>query len=331
MTEAIDNPVAAPVAPGRLKRFWRHPITQLLARLVFFIVAAGAIGYLLSLVIHLPRSDGPGSMAATLTETGATPWLRQLRNLLPPILAYYLMVRLFERRRLYEFAPRKAALHSVAGWLVGTGILVAAALVLAIPGYYSVQGVDPHAPLLAPLLVLGIGAGVVEEIMFRGVLFRLVEESFGSWAAVVVSAIFFGLVHIANPNATWWSSLAIAVEAGLLLGMAFAWTRSLWFVIALHAAWNFTQGPLLGIAVSGIAVHGLLRSTLDGPAMLSGGEFGAEGSILTVLLCLGLAIYFTRKAIASGRIVAPFWRRRQPDRSFALPRFEAGAPGLRKP
>ena len=327
----LDEPAPLPARPGALLRFWRHPITQLIARILFFALVAAGIGYLLRLVIVLPVYKGEGGMVKALTEHGATPWLRQLRSLLPSILAYWLMVRVLERRKVDEFAPRKAFLHLPSGWLVGMGILLAAAAALAIPGYYSVQGMNPDAPLLAPLLVLGIGAGVGEEIVARGILFRVVEECFGTWFALLFSAALFGLGHIANPNATWWSSLAIAVEAGLLLGMAFAWTRSLWFVIALHAAWNFTQGPILGIAVSGIAVNGLLKSTLQGPPMLSGGEFGAEGSILTLVICVAVAFFFTRKAIAAKRIVPPFWKRRRPDGSIAPPRFEAGAPGLRQP
>ena len=328
MSDALEVPAATPATPatpGRLARFWRHPITQLLARIVFFVLVAMAVGYLLRLVIHLPKLEGEGAMAATLTETGATPWLRQLRNLLPPIVAYCLMVRLLERRKLDEFAPRKAPLHSLAGWLTGMGILLAAAAVLALPGYYAVHGTHPDAPLIAPLLTLGIGAGVGEEIVARGILFRVVEECFGTWFALLFSAALFGLGHIANPNSSAWMALAIAVEAGLLLGMAFAWTRSMWFVIALHAAWNFTQGPLLGIPVSGIAVTGLLDSTLQGPPVLSGGRFGAEGSLLTVLICLALAAYFTKRAIAAGRIVRPYWKRRRPDGSVAVPRFEAAA------
>ena len=165
---------------------------------------------------------------------------------------------------------------------------------------------------LAPLLVLGLLPGITEEIMFRGVLFRVIEDGLGTWAALIVSAMFFGLVHLGNPNATLWSSIAIAVEAGLLLGMAYAWTRSLWFVMGLHAAWNFTQGTLLGIPVSGIALKGLLDSSTQGSAWLSGGEFGAEASVTTVIVCTALAAFFTHKAISQKRIRPPFWRREKP-------------------
>jgi hypothetical protein len=165
---------------------------------------------------------------------------------------------------------------------------------------------------LTPLLVMGVLPSITEEIMFRGVLFRVIEDGLGTWAALAVSAIFFGAVHIFNPNATLWSSIAIAVEAGLLLGMAYAWTRSLWFVMGLHAAWNFTQGVLLGIPVSGIAMKGMLDSSMQGSAWLSGGEFGAEASVTTVFVCAALAAFFTRQAIVRKRIRPPFWRREEP-------------------
>ena len=68
---------------------------------------------------------------------------------------------------------------------------------------------------------------------------------------------------------------------------------------------NFTQGPVLGIPVSGIAVEGLLRSTLQGPPMLCGGEFGAEASIITLAICVSVAIFFAVRAWKAGRILAP--------------------------
>jgi hypothetical protein len=172
--------------------------------------------------------------------------------------------------------------------------------------------VNSNVNWIAPLIVIGILPGITEEIMFRGVLFRIIEDGLGTWIALFLSAIFFGAVHLANPNATTWSSIAIALEAGLLLGMAYAWTRSLWFVMGLHAAWNFTQGTVLGIPVSGVAVKGFMASSTQGNVWLSGGEFGAEASVTTVLICTALAAFFTRKAIEQRRIRPPFWNRPQP-------------------
>ena len=93
--------------------------------------------------------------------------------------------------------------------------------------------------------------GFTEELLFRGILFRWIEEFGGSWAALAVTSALFGLAHIFNPGATWFSSFAIAVEAGVLLGGAYMLTRNLWLAMGLHAGWNFTQGEIFDVPVSG--------------------------------------------------------------------------------
>ncbi|MEO8160912.1 MAG: CPBP family intramembrane glutamic endopeptidase [Arenimonas sp.] len=301
-------------------RIWRHPVTQMFARVLAFLLITALIAWAVHLLLPPPTTKG--GPAAALAESGLAAWRRLFRYIFPVVAGYWLMVRLLERRKLSELAPSRLPIDIATGWFTGMAILIAAAGALALAGCYSVRGFHPDAPLLTPLLVLGVGAGVVEEIITRGILFRVVEEALGTWFAMVLSALFFGAAHLANPNASIWMAAAIAVEAGFLLAMAYAWTRSLWFVMALHAAWNFTQGPLLGISVSGIAVNGLLDSSMRGPAVLSGGEFGAEGSILTVIICVALGVWFTRRAQARGRIVPPFWRRRDADGRVPPLRFE---------
>jgi membrane protease YdiL (CAAX protease family) len=296
----------APQIPAPLwRRIWRHPVTQMLARIVFFIAMVAGLSIAMRWLIPLKPLKGPDE---GLGESGSELWLRAIRSLVPVVLAYWLLVRGMERRPVSELAPKKFLIHGSVGWLVGMGIMLVAAGVMALAGAYRVHGVNTDVYLVGPLVVLGIVPGIGEEIISRGILFRVVEEGLGTWIALAISAALFGLAHLANPNATAWSSLAIAIEAGLLLGMAYAWTRSLWFVMGLHAAWNFTQGPLLGIAVSGFGLKGVLDSSTQGPALLSGGEFGAEASLLTLIVCVSLGAWFTRKAIAAGRIKPPFWR-----------------------
>jgi membrane protease YdiL (CAAX protease family) len=135
------------------------------------------------------------------------------------------------------------------------------------------------------------------------------EESLGTWLALLISALIFGLMHIANPNATLWSALAIAIEAGIMLAAAYTLTRRLWLPIGIHFAWNFVQGGIFGVAVSGNGVRGLLQSTLSGPALLSGGEFGAEASIFAVIVCLAAGVYLIQAAWKKGNILKPFWTR----------------------
>jgi len=145
--------------------------------------------------------------------------------------------------------------------------------------------------------------------LVRGILFRIMEEALGTWLALILSALLFGLMHIANPNATLWGALAIAIEAGIMLAAAFVFTRRLWLAIGIHFAWNFVQGGIFGVAVSGNGVQGLLQSTLSGPPLLSGGAFGAEASIFAVIVCLAAGVYLTRAAWKKGNLIQPFWVR----------------------
>lgn len=291
------------------RRLWNRPgvrgMLLMLFRLLVFIALAAGLTYAMRYLIPLPRLTPEQSLSASGWEL----WLRAIRSLIPTVLAYWLLVRFVERRKVSELAPNKFLTHSAFGWLAGMGIMLVATGAMAAAGAYRIDGFNADANLVGPLVVLGLLPGITEEIVARGILFRVVEEGVGSWAALAFSALLFGFGHAANPNATIWSSVAIAIEAGLLLGMAYAWTRSLWFCMALHAAWNFTQGPLLGIPVSGIDVKGLLISRTQGPELISGGEFGAEASILAVLVCVSVGLFFAKKAIATGNILRPCWRR----------------------
>ncbi|MGH8025789.1 MAG: lysostaphin resistance A-like protein, partial [Pseudoxanthomonas sp.] len=165
------------------------------------------------------------------------------------------------------------------------------------------------APLWILFLLTAVAPGITEEIVSRGILFRLTEEGLGTWIALLVSALFFGFAHSFNPGATVWSSVAISIEAGLLFGLLYHVTRSLWWCIGLHAGWNFVQGAVFGIPVSGIKVDGLFDSQLQGPDWLDGGGFGAEASVLTVLTCGIVSLLLLRRMLRTRTAIAPFWKR----------------------
>ncbi|MEA3079639.1 MAG: protease family protein, partial [Sphingomonadales bacterium] len=130
--------------------------------------------------------------------------------------------------------------------------------------------------------------------------------------ALVVTSALFGLIHITNPNATWFSSFAIMVEAGMLIGGAYLLARNLWVPMGLHAAWNFTQGFIFDVPVSGNDMHGLVQAKLSGPMLLSGGAFGLEASIIGVVLSIPLGLVLIGLAARRGRLVQPMWARREP-------------------
>jgi hypothetical protein len=225
---------------------------------------------------------------------------------LTAILTYVGFVRLVEKRTVTELSTAGAILELGKGALLGGLLFTATIGLISLFGFYHVSGFNPWTVLL-PALSLSIVSGVFEEVLVRGVLFRIMEEGLGTWLALAISALLFGLMHISNPNATLWSALAIAIEAGIMLAAAFIFTRRLWLAIGIHFAWNFVQGGIFGVAVSGNGVQGLLQSTLDGPPLLSGGAFGAEASIFAVMVCLAAGIYLTWAAWKKGNFIQPFW------------------------
>ncbi|MGN2246977.1 CPBP family intramembrane glutamic endopeptidase [Frateuria sp. GZRR35] len=286
------------VTPAQAPRWQRWLVFSPVARLVLFIALMVAASMLFGLLPHGP-ADSP--IAKGLREFGF--------RALGPLLAYLAMVKLVERRPVRELALRRLAPEGGLGLAAGALLFSAIVGALWLLGSYDIVGTNPEAHWLLAALTVGLGAGIGEEIMFRGVLYRLVEEGLGTWAALLVSALFFGAVHLNNPGATLWAGLAIAIEAGILFGLLYLVTRSLWICMGLHAAWNFVQGTVYGIPVSGTKADGWLVSTRSGPDWLSGGVFGAEASVIALVLCLLVSAMLLAVALRRGLIVPPRWRR----------------------
>jgi hypothetical protein len=204
-------------------------------------------------------------------------------------------------------AVRNLALGVLGGALL-MGAIVGTASAL---GLYRIVGCCSTGLIVRDLLQAGVLAAFAEELLFRGILFRWTEEFAGSWAALVISSVLFGLVHIANPNSSLIATSFIAIEAGVLLGGAYMLTRSLWAPIGLHAAWNFTQGYIFDVPVSGVPENGLVQAKLSGPALLSGGQFGLEASVLALVIATAAGVGLVIVAARRGEVVKPWWVRRR--------------------
>lgn len=234
------------------------------------------------------------------------------------VLAYLILARVIERRKApVELAPNRA-LGLVWGLLGGAAAFAGVYLLITLFGGFRIARVAEidWARWWFAVLVIGASAGVIEEILYRGLLFRLVEEFTGTWISAGISGLVFGLVHLSNRDATWWGAIAIALEAGLLFAVLYAFTRSLWVLIGFHAAWNIVQGPVLGVIVSGTgSPPSLFKSSPNGPDLLSGGAFGAEASLVTVLVMVAFAIALSVLLVRRGAVVAPMWVRRARQRA----------------
>jgi membrane protease YdiL (CAAX protease family) len=194
------------------------------------------------------------------------------------------------------------------GSLLGAALFSVVILELAAGGYYKIVALHVTPDLIVAALILFPGAAF-EELLFRGVIFRLTEEWTGTWIALAVSAVIFGLVHVGNPGATWVSTIAIALEAGILLAAAFVVARNLWFPIGLHFAWNFFEGPIYGTQVSGhVFGASALIAHVNGPPLLTGGSFGPEAGLFAILPCLGVAAALLFVAVRRAKVAPANWK-----------------------
>ncbi|MFB6720401.1 lysostaphin resistance A-like protein [Kribbella sp. NPDC056345] len=233
------------------------------------------------------------------------------------LFGYRWVVRRTERRDVTEAAWSGAAAAVGRGLLIGLGMFVAVIANIALLGGYHVAGWGSVSGALA-LFGFTAATAVTEELMYRGVLFRIIEGRLGTWAALGLTAALFGLSHLLNANATLWGALAIAVEAGGMLGAAYVATRNLWVPIGIHFAWNFAEGGIFGTEISGNNTpQGLLDGVLSGPSMLTGGAFGPEGSVYSVGAGLLVTIAFLWLARRRGNLVAP--RRRSAPAATLVP------------
>lgn len=229
------------------------------------------------------------------------------------VLATYLAAsKWIERRGPSELGVSHLLPESTAGFAVGLVLFASVMAILWAAGVYHPAGRGATNGLVGGFAA-ALAAGVIEETLFRGLLFRLGSKVLGTWGALLFTSVLFGAAHAFNRGATISSSVAIALEAGVLLGASYAATQRLWVPIGLHIGWNFTEGSIFSMAVSGNTMSaGLFRGSLSGPRILSGGQFGPEASIVAVIACLAVALYFIRRIAARHLAEPPAWSKARP-------------------
>ena len=182
----------------------------------------------------------------------------------------------------------------VSGLLLGIGLIVLGFGTLYIFNFLSVASIQ--FSLIDQLFYLSLFAVVSlnEEIAIRGYILQNLSSSFNKYIALVLSSLVFMIMHIGNPNMSAVPLFNLFL-AGLLLGVYCIHKNNLWFPIGAHITWNYFQGPVLGFEVSGNDVDSIFIQSLSGSELITGGEFGFEGSIiLTVLMIIGI-VYLDRR------------------------------------
>lgn len=291
-TETVEH------SPSIWRRIWHFPLVAMVVALVLAILAAVLVSYVGEYVISPNLPDPAGLIVSTLL-----------------IVALCLIVNRLAIRRLgakqHDDLPLNlTALRDTALGFAGGAALISTCVGLAaLFGVYRIAGWGEFADWPEVIFLAGVYAGFFEELLLRGIVFRWLEELAGSWVALALSALLFGFLHAGNDNATVFSSTAIAIEAGVLLGAAYMLTRSLWLAIGLHAGWNVIQG-MWDVPISGMDMDGVVSATLEGPGLLAGGGFGLEATVFALVVATSAGVWMLWLAARRGRIVQPLWSRK---------------------
>ena len=226
-------------------------------------------------------------------------WIKALLLLLgaTAVLGLYAVwVKVFERRKVSELRLQRAFPDLMTGLLIGGLFISCVVGVLALMGVYRIDSVNiDWVGLLLSFSAFSIVA-VCEEVLFRGILFRMIDERYGALLAFIISSLTFGAVHLMTVD--FWTAMAISAEAGFMLAAAYKFRNNLWIPIGIHWGWNFTLGPVFGVGVSGISEDAYaIIPEISGPYILTGGTNGFEGSIVTVIIgvAVGIVLYIYKR------------------------------------
>lgn len=285
---------------GRLRSGWR-----LLIFAVLYIVALSFIGLLFRLALQIVPGQGVGR---SLLESGWGWIIQAVILFIPAALIGWgcgAMLEGLPMRALGWALHRGWARDLLVGSFIGAASLLLAGAIAAAPGgFHFTLTQGSMWPIVAKTLLTSalifICAGAAEEVLFRGYPLQTVLRSWPAWAAIIPSSVAFAAIHLDNPNTVRGFTFINTTLAGVWLAVAYLRTRSLWFPLGIHWAWNWTMGAVLGLPVSGInkiTPQPLMRAVDQGPAWLTGGTYGIEGGAACTLVLLLSTVFIWRTRI----------------------------------
>jgi membrane protease YdiL (CAAX protease family) len=295
----MDGTPATAAKPNLAVRILRYPITLIVIEaIVFIVIGAGLEG---------------SSAAQRMRLSPVGFFLFVLAGSVVLILVWKAFRRWVEGERDREFTLPGAGRELGVGLLAGFLLFSVMTGLVALLGGIEIVGTRPFGQTqFWAWAALGVASGIFEETLFRGILLRQLERLVGTWWALAATSVLFGAVHMMNPDATWVGAASIMIEAGVLLGAAYLYTRRLWLAAGIHAAWNFTQAWVFSVPVSGTGQPiGILVTRRDGPEWLTGGDFGLEASLAAVFVATVAGLWLLWQALRKGTFVAPAWARKR--------------------
>ena len=223
------------------------------------------------------------------------------------LVSYIALYRYYEKRKITELSTHNIGKYLLFGLLLGLFLPSFSIFVAYLRDEYVVLSISNITDVFLQDLTISIAFGILtaiyEEVLCRGILFRLIEEKLGSYIALIISGVIFGFLHLMNDSNALFAAVAISIMS-ISITAAYMYTRNLWSPIAIHFAWNFTQGDIFGTPVSGEPASTLIMiSQLEGSKWFTGGEWGIEATIQTVVFGLIAGILLLVLCHKKGQII----------------------------
>ena len=242
---------------------------------------------------------GVDIMTSPTQQSTYSHFILNIAGVLGTVFIVWLFTRFVDKEKFSKvgFLNQNIFNESLAGFAVGAGAIIIGFFVLFVSGFITVKDISFEWSDFLMIVSIYICVAVTEELLVRGYFLRNLMVSFNKYAAWILSSVIFSLMHAANSHLTLLAFINL-FGAGLVLGLPYIFNKRLWFPIAFHFSWNWFQS-LFGFNVSGLKLPPILITQTEGKDFITGGDFGFEGSIISVIvqftIIVGFLYYFRKK------------------------------------
>jgi len=282
-----------------IKHGWLRALLQLFAWFIVYTIVTGVAAILVVLISGQDLSSIMTDEADIIKTMGVGQMtIVSFLGFLGTILSVWIFRRFIDRKSMVSlgltFENYRNDLIAGMGW--GIALIVIGFVVLYLSGMLKIVGTSFNLLDLILYFILFIIAAFNEEILVRGYILSNLMDSMNKYVALIVSSVLFAALHLANANMSVIAFINL-VLAGLILGIYYIHKRNLWFPIGIHLTWNFFQGPVFGFEVSGNKTGSIILQEVNGSDLLTGGEFGLEGSLIATvsIILMTLVIHFRHR------------------------------------
>lgn len=294
-----DNQEFREISKPLIKQGWLRALLIIIPWMLFVGIFQSLGILIASKVTGLELSE----VASQMLTAEMMHWmlLSQLLATIGTATIIYIFQRFFNKRPFKEIGLQWGGYQIDAFWgfMAGFVLISIGFWGLYLLKYLSITGFNFNPLLLLIVFVLCILISLNEELIVRGYILNNLMDSMNKYIALLISALFFALLHGINPNITALAFFNIFI-AGIFLGITYIHTKNLWFPIFLHFSWNFFQGPFYGFEVSGHVIPSWIQQKLTSDSILTGGDFGFEGSpivtVTIILLIIAIEFYYRGKS-----------------------------------